>query len=87
MQQQGNVVSEYIRVMPHQATLNMLRSMRSKVPLRLGYYFSLGFKILLEGCQMRLDSVHKPIGMLWGIIEKYDNTSNYPQYIPIGLWN
>ena len=71
--------------MPHKATLNMLRSMRSKVPLRLGYYFSKGFKILLEGCQMTLNSIYNPVGKLWGTIVKCDNTSNCPLYLPTGL--
>ena len=36
---------------------------------------------------MRLDSVHSPVGMLWGIIVEYGNTPNYTLYLPTGLWN
>ena len=35
---------------------------------------------------MRLDSVHSPVGMLWGIIVEYGNTPNYTLYLPTGLW-
>ena len=45
-----------------------------------------GFKIPMEGCQVRLYSNHEPVGKLWGTIIGYGNTPNCSLYLPTGSW-